>query len=199
MKIHEVFATSLAEGRLSGSTKLNTSLLKEIGLISKRDKVGLAWSRENYRGGYTSYASLNNLHQRYPGFMEFEKRMQNEALLFAKKLKWNLKGLELRMTDCWANIMPLHTYHTLHFHPHSVLSGAYYVSTPPKSAALKIEDPRMSFFMNAPTGNALYQEIKASSGSFVIFESWLRHEVPPNTSQKPRISISFNYALESVD
>ncbi|MEI7573769.1 MAG: putative 2OG-Fe(II) oxygenase, partial [Phenylobacterium sp.] len=26
------------------------------------------------------------------------------------------------------------------------------------------------------------------------WESWLRHEVPPNQARTPRISISFNYA-----
>jgi uncharacterized protein (TIGR02466 family) len=27
-----------------------------------------------------------------------------------------------------------------------------------------------------------------------LFESWLRHEVPPNPAASERISISFNYA-----
>ncbi len=199
MKFQELFSTPIAQGQLPAAQKLNKALLKDIQTIAREDKLGKSWSEENYRGGYTSYASLNNLHHRYPSFMDFEKRMQKEALSFAKKLKWDLKGLELRMTDCWANLMPAHTYHTLHFHPHSVLSGAYYVSVPPKSSALKLEDPRMSFFMNAPQGKSLYFEIPAQEGGFVLFESWLRHEVPPNHSQKPRISISFNYALEALD
>ncbi|MFM8313582.1 MAG: 2OG-Fe(II) oxygenase family protein, partial [Deltaproteobacteria bacterium] len=96
--------------------------------------------------------------------------------------------------------------HTLHTHPHSVVSGAYYVQTPPQSVPLRIEDPRMAFYMNAPvrehstlaTEN-LYYEVPAKSGDFVMFESWVRHEVPPNRSKKARISLSFNYSLESED
>jgi uncharacterized protein (TIGR02466 family) len=57
----------------------------------------------------------------------------------------------------------------------------------------------MSFFMNAPQGKPLYVEIPAEEGRFILFESWLRHEVPPNLSKKPRVSISFNYALETLD
>jgi len=195
MSFKEIFPTSISCGSLSQSTELRKKLLKDIVLISKEDKMGKDWSRENYVGGYTSYASLNNLHHRYPSFMEFEKAITREANTFARKLGWNLKGFELQMTDCWANIMPAGTYHTLHFHPHSVLSGAFYVSTPPGSVALKLEDPRMSFFMNAPQGKDLYVSLPAKEGNFVLFESWLRHEVPPNRSKKDRISISFNYAL----
>lgn len=199
MAFKEIFPTTVSQGSLSKAGLLRTKLLKDIELISKEDKLGKQWSQENYRGGYTSYASLNNLHHRYPSFMEFQKAMTKEANAFAKKLGWNLKGMELQMTDCWANIMPAGTYHTLHFHPHSVLSGAFYVSTPPGSVALKIEDPRMSFFMNAPQGKDLYVSIPAREGNFILFESWLRHEVPPNTSKRDRISISFNYALNEEE
>jgi len=34
----------------------------------------------------------------------------------------------------------------------------------------------------------------ASAGKLVLFESWLRHEVPPNPVAAERISISFNYS-----
>jgi uncharacterized protein (TIGR02466 family) len=72
--------------------------------------------------------------------------------------------------------------------------------------ALKIEDPRMSFYMNAPVrengteaSEELYFKVPAKAGDFVIFESWVRHEVPPNQSAKSRISLSYNYSLEYED
>jgi uncharacterized protein (TIGR02466 family) len=35
--------------------------------------------------------------------------------------------------------------------------------------------------------------IPAAAGNVVLFESWLRHEVPPNPVAAERVSISFNY------
>jgi uncharacterized protein (TIGR02466 family) len=36
--------------------------------------------------------------------------------------------------------------------------------------------------------------VAAHDGDLVLFESWLRHEVPPAHFSGERISISFNYA-----
>jgi len=206
LKINSLFPTLIGTGSLSKSQTLNNRLMKDILTLSEHDKMGQKWSKENYMGGYTSYSSISDLHCRYPSFAAFEQELQPHADSFAKAQGWNLKDLELRMTHLWVNIMPEHTYHTLHLHPHSVISGAYYIQTPPKSVPLKIEDPRMSFYMNAPlrenptpAHEKLYYEVKAQSGDFVMFESWVRHEVPPNQSKKPRISLSFNFSLESED
>jgi uncharacterized protein (TIGR02466 family) len=105
------------------------------------------------------------------------------------------------MSDCWINIMPHRTAHSLHLHPNSVVSGTYYVATPRGCAGLKFEDPRMSRFMAAPPRvasprkeNQWYVTYPAKAGSVILFESWLRHEVPANPLQSERISISFNYA-----
>jgi uncharacterized protein (TIGR02466 family) len=36
--------------------------------------------------------------------------------------------------------------------------------------------------------------LPARAGRVVLFESWLRHEVPPNQARGERVSVSFNYA-----
>ncbi|MBM4302791.1 MAG: hypothetical protein FJ112_00525 [Deltaproteobacteria bacterium] len=206
LKINPLFPTLVGTGNLPNFKSLNTKMAKDIETLAKTDKMGQKWSQENYRGGYTSYSSIYDLHLRYPSFSQFEDELQPFAKDFAKSQGWNLHDFELRMTHLWVNIMPEHTYHTLHFHPHSDISGAYYLQTPPFSVPLKIEDPRMNFYMNAPTrenptqaSKDLYYNLQAKPGDFVMFESWLRHEVPPNQSKRPRISLSFNYSLENAD
>jgi uncharacterized protein (TIGR02466 family) len=202
MKTLKLFPTLIALGSLSNSTAFNKKLLQEIKDFSAQDKMGRDWSKENYLEGYTSYASLSDMHHRSPVFLEFSEKMQPHAKSFAKEQGWELKGLHLEMTSCWMNIMGKHTYHPLHLHPHSTISGVYYVSVPPGSVSLKLEDPRMSMYMNAPVRSSkgkdsdLYYKVTPKAGSFVLFESWLRHEVPPNQSNEPRVSISFNYSLE---
>lgn len=204
--IESLFPTLIARGNLEEAKRLNRDLEGEIKTFSRQDKMGRRWSEENYHGGYTSYGSLSDMHHRSPTFAEFSDLLQPHAEAFARAQGWNLQGMHLNMTACWFNVMPKHTYHTLHNHPHSVISGAYYVACPPGSVALKLEDPRMAHYMNAPLRNkskyfseGLYQSIAPLPGSFVLFESWLRHEVPPNRSARPRISISFNYSLEPED
>jgi len=40
----------------------------------------------------------------------------------------------------------------------------------------------------------LCPQVAARTGAVVLFESWLRHEVPANESAGERVSISFNYS-----
>lgn len=203
LKIQKLFPTFVAQGSFPNAVQLNRKLLKDIETLFAQDKVGQQWSQKNYRGGYTSYASLSDLQHRTPVFAQLADLLQPHAEAFAKVQGWNLSGLELEMNACWMNIMPKNTYHTLHLHPHSVISGTYYVSAPRGSVSLKLEDPRMAHYMNAPVRanernpeHALYHHINPKPGTFVLFESWLRHEVPPNQSTQPRVSISFNYSLD---
>ena len=72
-----------------------------------------------------------------------------------------------------------------------VISGA---------SALKFEDPRLAMMMAAPPRRADADEshkafvyLQPQPGTVLMWESWLRHEVPVNTARSERISISFNY------
>jgi uncharacterized protein (TIGR02466 family) len=48
--------------------------------------------------------------------------------------------------------------------------------------------------MVACHGNRTFVHLTPAPGTVFLWESWLRHEVPPNQARTPRISISFNYA-----
>ena len=197
-RIENLFPTTILRGTLPGAKALNQKLLREIETFSSQDKMGKSWSKENYRGGYTSYASLCDLHLRSPLFAKFSDLLQAHAEAFARVQGWELRGLNLEMTACWMNVMRKNVYHTLHLHPHSAISGVYYVSTPKGSVSLRLEDPRMGLFMSAPVGKkSQYHSIVPTAGTFVLFDSWLRHEVPPNQSDDERVSLSFNYSLET--
>ncbi len=195
-----VFPTYIYTGAFPASGRFNRDLAREIGQLEKMDRHGRAWSRQNYAGGYSSYSSQCNLHQSSPNFAALEKRLHPHIAKFARKLNWDLLGREIRMTTCWANSMGRGTHHTLHLHPLSVLSGVYYVDAPTGASTLKIEDPRMSLLMASPPRRAAapknqqnYLKIPAKPGNFVLFESWMRHEVPPHRSPRRRLSVSFNY------
>ncbi|SRR6266511_1589474 len=180
--------------------RFNAELLKECYQLRDVDTAGRRWSKANYPGGYTSYGSLDKLHQFSSTFVELERKIAGHVRAFVRRLEMDLQGRKLRMTDCWLNFMPRQTAHGLHLHPLSVISGTYYVRTPTGCPGLKFEDPRLSRFMAAPpkradcrSENRRYVSYRAEAGKVLLFESWLRHEVTLNPVSGERVSISFNY------
>lgn len=187
--------------RKNGARSFNRELLRECQQLREFDDAGRRWSARNYPGGYTSYGSLDKIHKMSSTFIELESHLNRHVRAFARALDWDLAGRGLVMTDCWVNIMPHRTAHSLHLHPLSVVSGTYYVATPRGCSGLKFEDPRMSRFMAAPPRIATARAINrphvtypAEAGRLILFESWLRHEVPASPVRSDRVSISFNYA-----
>ncbi len=197
----QYFSTSIYQKKLHASvSSLNKSLIEECEQVRGFDKDGAKWSKKNYFGGFTSYSSWNNMQRRLSTFADLEKLIDSHVKKFAKDLEWDLMGRKLHMSNCWINIMPQGTHHSLHLHPLSVISGTYYVQTPPSTSSIKFEDPRLGLFMGSPPRksdcsreNKPFVELKPKAGELILFESWLRHEVPANPSVQERISISFNY------
>lgn len=195
LMIRKLFPTLVYEGQVASAQKLNKELMKEILYYKENDLDGISWSRANYRGGYTSYNSITNFHKISPTFEELKKKIDTHIKKYIKALNYDLQGRRLEMTTCWINIMPQHTYHPLHIHPLCVLSGTYYVKVPQKTSSLKIEDTKMGLLMSAPPRKKddYYYHYKPKAGGVILFESWVRHEVPPNPIPAERISVSFNY------
>jgi uncharacterized protein (TIGR02466 family) len=184
----------------SGLERFNAGLAEECRALRDFDKAGRAWSLKNYPGGYTSYASLNELHRFSSTFALLERRITRHVRAFARALELDLRGREIRMTDFWVNIMPPSAAHSLHLHPLSFVSGTYYVATPKGCPGIKFEDPRLDRFMAAPPRlpnagrqNKAHVTYPAEAGNLILFESWLRHEVAQNRVEAERISVSFNY------
>lgn len=204
MPIQLIFPSSLYQGPLkltkASIVHQNREMLDEIFKIRDIDESGVKWSQGHYPGGYTSYASMDRLHKFSTTFERLEKKIDLKVQQFAKHLDMDLAGRKLRMTNLWVNIMPTQVVHSMHLHPLSVISGTYYVQTPKNSSALKFEDPRLVAFMasvprksKARIENQRFVSIRAQAGQLILFESWMRHEVPPNQSLTERVSLSFNY------
>src|SRR3989344_2777347 len=107
---------------------LQKRLLHEIEDIRELDGAGIAWSKQNYGPGFTSYASANDLSRRSPTFAELERAIDVHVKKFAKALDLDLRGKKLEMTTCWVNVMPKGARHGMHLHPLSVVSGTFYVT-----------------------------------------------------------------------
>jgi uncharacterized protein (TIGR02466 family) len=184
----------------AGLARLNSELADECRRLRDFDHAGRRWSEKNYPGGYTSYASMNELHRFSSTFADLEKKLTRHVRTFSRALEMDLRGRTIRLTDLWVNIMPPSAAHSLHLHPLSFVSGTYYVATPRGCPGLKFEDPRLSRFMAAPPKlpdarreNQVHVTYPAEAGNVILFESWLRHEVAANRVDAERISVSFNF------
>lgn len=200
-EIKTLFVTKFYRATLDEAKALNADLLKSCSAIAADDEAGRNWSKENGYKGYTSYASLNDLPTRDPSIAALKPLLDRHASAFAKALHLDLGGRKLKLDSLWINVLQPGGVHSGHLHPHSAISGTYYVETPTNASALKLEDPRHPMMMAAPprAEDAPEQEqtfvyVSPSTGDVLMWESYLRHEVMMNAAKKPRVSISFNYA-----
>ena len=169
--------------------------------IAAEDKAGRRWAKAHGYGGYTSYASLNDLTARASVFAELERAIAGHVGRFAREAEFDLGRRKLKLDSLWINVMRTGAVHTPHIHPHSVVSGTYYAAVPPGSGAIRFEDPRLPLMMAAPAKkekarreSRRFVEVAPRTGMLLLWESWLRHGVEANRSRSARISVSFNYA-----
>lgn len=201
--ITSLFVTRLYRAGLNDLAKKKVDyaeLRQTCDMVAEDDEAGQEWCEANGYPGYTSYASLDDLPWRMPIFGALEKALDRHVAAFCEQLGFDLGEKKLKCNSLWINILPEGGTHASHIHPHSVISGTTYVAMPEGTSALKLEDPRLPMMMMAPlvkkeAALALqrFVYIQPKVGEVLLWESWLRHEVPMNMAEDERISVSFNY------
>lgn len=199
MPIRSLFATRLYDAAIDDPALLG-ELAHSIRVLAADDVAGKRWSRDKGYRGYTSYASLDDLPRRDPIFAELQRLLLRHASDFADSLAFDV-GRKLKLDSLWVNLLKSGGHHSAHIHPHSILSGTFYVEAPPGSGDIRFEDPRLPMMMaapvrldDAPEDLRPFVGIAPKAGLLLMWESWLRHEVLPGTAKADRLSISFNFA-----
>lgn len=115
--------------------------------------------------------------------------------------------------QAWPNVNRFGDYHNLHNHPHSWLSGTYYVRVPPderpEGTRSDLNPNAISFFDPRPQANMLAikgdpqvdpeHRIDPTAGELLIWPGFLHHLVHVNLAREARISVSFNVVLRWRD
>lgn len=199
MTIRTLFVTRLYEAMIDNADLLG-ELDHSVRMLAEEDRAGKSWSKDHGYRGYTSYASLNDLPARDPAFADLVKLLNGHVRRFAEASHLDISR-KPRLDSLWVNLLKPGGTHSGHIHPHSAISGTFYVAVPPGSGALKLEDPRLPLMMAAPprTSDAAedsrsFVYVEPRPGMVLLWESWLRHEVTPSAAKGERISISFNYS-----
>ncbi|MDH4607283.1 2OG-Fe(II) oxygenase family protein [Pseudomonas sp. BN102] len=124
----------------------------------------------------------------------------SEVLAFIKVV-----DAPFRITGCWANALGPGAPHPMHSHPNNFLSGVYYVQTQEGADRINFHDPRPQAAVIRPPVTALMAYntdqvvLTVRDGTLLIFPAWLPHSVPANTSDRLRVSVSFNVMFVAYD
>ena len=200
--IQFLFPTLLYRAELPESQRLNMQLHDAALNLAAEDVAGQRWCEKHGYPGYTSFATQTDLAEYVPAIARLMKILDRHAAEFTKELHWDIRGGKPVCDSLWVNVMPEGGSHTSHIHTNSVISGTYYVAVPPGAGPIVFEDPRHPQMMAAPPRkSSAPREFKhhisetPQDGTVLLWESWLRHEVPLNKANGLRISISFNYVI----
>jgi len=199
-----LFVTRLYRARITPPRDLEGTCLA----IAAEDRAGQRWSREHGYGGYTSYASLNDLPQRASLFADLEKAIAKQVAGFARELQFELGGRKLKLDSMWVNVMDAGGRQAMHNHANSFISGVVYLTpTHPGSQTVFMKSPGGTDFLlkndhPGTTPNEFNSDKWISPapepGDMILFPSYLMHAVPPNQGER-RITLSFNAIPVQLD
>ena len=111
---------------------------------------------------------------------------------------------DIELANAWININPKNSSNQFHIHPHSVLSGVYYVSANEHNGDLIFyndvkTDMINHTFLNVNTRNTCSSvNYKPTINRIILFPSWILHGVGINNSSEDRISIAFNFNVKGT-
>ena len=109
----------------------------------------------------------------------------------------------LYITQSWLNISEKGKFHNVHTHANSVLSGVFYFDVDEQSNFTVFHNDASYeiYAISAKAGNYYNSReyaIELEKNDVIVFASDMRHSVPPNKSDKPRISLSFNTFIKGT-
>ncbi len=195
-QILELWPTRILRHSLPGAAEANPLLIKEI-LELERSNPDLT----------TEYLKAGLLQRPHPALAWLKTCIDRAIADYAKGV-----GIDYALdwqVQAWANVNRFGDYHNLHNHPHSWLSGTYYVQVPARPrplpgradrnpGAISFYDPRPQANMLAVRGDPQIDpefRILPTPGEILLWPAFLHHLVHPNLSDEMRISISFNVVL----
>ena len=167
-------------------TKYEGSLVDELKHIDTLD-----WIEQKANQNFKSKDTYLLNHEQFKNIKNFIYESLNK---FTKEVL--MSDQRLVVTQCWLNKNPKGSKHHEHVHPNSIVSGVFYFKQDPKlppisfsksiQSAMKL-DPKKYNNLNSETFL-----LPCTDGELILFPSNLKHSVPVNMGDEPRISMSFN-------
>jgi|TARA_E500000318_G_scaffold110807_2_gene127284 uncharacterized protein (TIGR02466 family) len=181
----------------------------EKDFVFKEKKEFIEWSKKqggrkiSNVGGFQSNDYIRSKYELKEKFVEKLAKDVGDAIQAYGPGKFRLI-----CTAVWTNINGPEAWNITHTHPQTDFTATVYLEVPEDSGILIIDsvDQIMNFqkFYNVPLqADSLFARLKYShyprTDSLIIFPAHLPHSVTVNKSNKERISISANFAVERKD
>ena len=178
--------------------EFNKDLCHYIYDLNKNDKEGI--NRSNRGGWHSKPFNLKDKNSIQHKFLLETTKYVFDAI---KNLGWKLEPNRVICTEMWAIINKKNDFNTIHTHPNSYLSAAYYVKAPKNCGEFTIENPHSISRHSYPAlekkteFNVKVQRLEIEEGDLLLFPSYLPHGVQENRSKEDRIVISFNININN--
>jgi len=158
--------------------------------------------RENTFFNLGNYTSKDTYILENPVLANLKEDIQSVIDEYIENIINPVDGFSLYITQSWMNVADKDKFHNVHTHSNSVLSGVFYfdVDNISNFTIFHNEEYEIYGIENKSTNyyNSKEYCIEVDKGDIIVFSSKMRHSVPPNKSDKPRISLSFNTFIKGT-
>ena len=167
-------------------TKYEGSLVDELKYIDT-----LEYIKQKDNDNFKSKDSYLLKHKEFKDIKNFINKCINK---FTKNIYQS--DQKLVVTQCWLNKNPKGSSHHEHCHPNSIVSGVFYFKQNPKLPPIQFSKTlQYSIKLHTKKFNNVNSDtflLPCTDGELVLFPSNVNHNVPLNTGDEERISMSFN-------
>lgn len=150
--------------------------------------------------GYKNTYNVDLGLEQFDDLKLFTESINNLSNNFLENLGYDSAKIKLH-PHIFVSEMFENDYHSRHAHAGSLLSGILYLQVPDGSSPIVFTDPRPHRdFLCLPKKDKATDQIFIDpvEGLMLIWESWLNHEVPKNTSKDGRITMVFNLGWSQI-
>ena len=184
--------------KVNNFEEYNEKLSDYIYKLYSEDKSGIL--RSNKGGWHSKPFDLKDTNSIQHKFLLETTKNVFDAI---KAFGWKLDPSRVICTEMWSIINKKNDYNTIHTHPNSYLSAAYYVKAPKNCGKFIVENPhsisRHSYpALERPTEfNIKVARLEIEEGDLLLFPAYLPHGVEENKSEEDRVVISFNININN--
>lgn len=174
---------------------------KELNWINEQECRKNEERVEDYPGRVNNEDIKVHNEQSKNTFLLDDPIMQNVRKFIQEKIDYyasNILGFgsEMVITQSWFNRNSKGMNHHEHQHPNSIISGVWYPQIDEQLPPIKFRSPNQSQLSGQVVKynnfNSATFMLPMRNGELILFPSTLQHSVPTNSSDKVRLSLSFN-------